>query len=378
MNNNQKIEQILLKYKDKKFKDIEDFYQEIIYQNYNHECNIHLSTISTRNEKFLNLENNFRKLKKYQNYKIDRVGNVSGISFVAVNNTLYEHEKENISLWGFFSKYARYGGSKLYINIPFYQILQLDKEQIDNINTQVKNAPTNKHREITIEFKNNSYHYAEYRNRNLRRNKLSYNSCDLVITDGDQMLLADYFIMDLFAEIDKNGKDYIDVIALKYFTKEYRDDRVNIYISQKIRNSKSDSLKFVALVNRVIEKYKKRGLTFASNSFIMPYMFDSQRRVIANTYIADSFNKSIIYFLELYRTLDIELCKIFFRYNEIKTDTYGAKEEKIKMIQSYIKKIDKKIEFKDFVQGVFELFSDTHEFDGLSDYRKTYELLFEF
>ena len=42
--NKEKIEQILNRYRGKKFDYIEDFYKQIIYQNYNHH-NIYLKTV---------------------------------------------------------------------------------------------------------------------------------------------------------------------------------------------------------------------------------------------------------------------------------------------------------------------------------------------
>jgi hypothetical protein len=375
--NQKKIEQILDKYKEKKFKYIEDFYKEIIYQNYNH-YNISLNTICDIEKKFLYLWHDFKELNNYKNCTIGIVGNSGGLSFVGVNNNLKNKEKK--TLWSFFLNYVLRGGAKLYIDIPFYQISKLGREEFEILIKQIRDIPRDKYRDTPIKLNDTLYHYDKSDSySNLLYEHRYRDDYDLVISDIKQMLLADYFIIDLFEEIDRNS-DFIDVIALKYFTREERDDRVNIYISKEIREDSHKMSKFIEIINRVILKYQEMGLRFATNSFIMPYEFDSNRRIIANTYIADSFNKSLIYLLELYRNLDIKLCEKVFEYIELKSDNYSLKESKIIAIQEYIKgvKSNKYISFEDFLFGFFDVFEEDNRFRGLLDYIQTYKMLFRF
>jgi len=96
---------------------------------------------------------------------------------------------------------------------------------------------------------------------------------------------------------------------------------------------------------------------------MLAYELDGDK-IIANSYIPESFNKSIIYFIMLYNTKRLDLCDEFFYYNELKeyNNNKSINIEKIK--NSMQNKLDKNISFEEFDSKL------------LDDYIKIYRAIF--
>jgi len=155
---------------------------------------------------------------------------------------------------------------------------------------------------------------------------------------------------------------------MKYYPYEKRKDRINIYISTLLRENNQLLNQLLSIIKDLVNKYQQQGLQFHKDQFIMPYEFD-ENRFIANTYVADSFNRSLLILILFYMKKDERWCKDFFHYHGV----YDYSEKEFNLLKSYIRNI-KNITFEDFVFEILDKFKIKHQ----KDYLLTYSKLFEF
>lgn len=353
--NLEKIYSIINKYKNVQFQYFEEFYRKIIFQNY-HQDYIELATIPDIKQKYINLDKDINKLN-LKNYEVNLVGNMGGLNFSIVKKSLFKTDNHKLESYDFLRKYILSNGGKYYINTKFYKIKELSKKEIKsfyNIDCNLQE----------VKFNNDTYQL-----RHLPYSLDKKEKVDLVILDTKQKILTSNFIYDLFYAIDEVS--FIDTLALKYFTDDERNDRINIYISNKIKNYPKLSKKLFDIIYTLIVKYQNCGLKFEKNSFILPYEYD-ENRFVANCYIPDSFNKSILLFILMYKDKSTKFCHEFYYCNNISKDISDYRN--VDKLENYIKNCKEDITFKKFVFDIFDLYKDKN----ISEYIKTYEKLFQY
>ncbi len=359
--NKDKIYDIITKYRNEKFDKVDDFYRKIIFLRVNKNYFEAYTKPTIQDMDFIILENIDKKFK-FKNYNLKLIGNVNGLNFAFVAKKL--NNKKNI--YDVLRELVLRTGGKFYINIPIHKTISLDKKEYNEIlrfNNQRNKCFTFKG--IEIEITNSNYFSRMFYRDNV--------NVDMVIYDTDQIVLSTNFIKDIFYVLDRTN--FIDAIGLKYFKDyDFRKDRLNIYLSHTLKTSKELSQKLANVLKKLIFKYQKKGLYFDRDNFIMPYEYDNDDRIIANTYVPYSFNKSILFFILLYMNLDISIAQNFFYYNERIIKPCIQEEKYINRIITYIKDCKTELPFEKFVFDIFNLYSDCH-IDG---YVKTYKKLFCF
>jgi hypothetical protein len=347
MNNIEKINLIIEQYKDQEIKYFTDFYEQIQYLDINDAIKLYeVVPPDIPKPEFIHRILNYHGDRKitFDNYILFQVGNMNGISLVLVHKDI---NLKNRSPYDIFIMKILPKGMKLYINTNCYELKQEVWVDIDQ-----------------KDFDINGKHYqlGEYSCfQNMIRESGIYK---ILLCNLSQFYLTEAFLEELFIEIDKNN--FIDCLAMKYYPHEKRIDRINLYISTLLRNNTHLFDQLIAIIKNLITKYTQQGLKFHENHFILPYEFDKQR-IIANTYIADSFYKSLLFFILFYMKKDLKFCKDFFYYHDI----YDYSE--VDKLKEYIINI-KNVEFEEFVFDILRRFNVKNQ----EDYLLTYSKLFEF
>ncbi|GAB6161049.1 hypothetical protein JCM12298_02080 [Desulfothermus naphthae] len=344
MKNIEKINLIIEKYRDNEFKYFEDFYKQILFFDA-HEA-ITLCEVTPENiqkpefiHKILTYHGGETKIV-FNNYILFQVGNVNGISLMLLNKDI---DLKNSSPYNIFLEKIYPKGLKLYIDTNFYELKQ--KQYID------------------VEQK-----YFYFNGKKYQLDDLCYRNggiYPILLYNRSQRYLTEAFLEELFIEIDKSN--FIDCLAMKYYPYEKRKDRINIYISSFLRENKHLLNQFLSIIKDLVYKYQQQGLQFHKDQFIMPYEFD-ENRFIANTYVADSFNKSLLILILLYMKKDEKWCKDFFYCH----DVYNYNKKDLNVLKSYIRNL-KNITFEDLVFEILDKFKIKHQKDYLLTYSKVFK-----
>ncbi len=357
ISNKKKIENIINRYRDTDLKDTVELYTKVIFLECSEKNYIEVYTKKRIDDMdFIDIHNLDKVLHNLKHYKLFKISETGGYNFGFAKKDFF---KGPVKYWDLISQNVIDGGGKFYIDIPFSKCTTLNREDTKEFYSKIDNLNV----EDSFEFKGmeliKGYSPPLYNKSEL---------ADIIITNSDQILLTSNFIKDIFYELD--SANFIDIIGFKYFPRGFkRKDRINFYLSSNMVNSDRISNRFAQLLKKLITRYQKKGLIFSVNNFIMPYRYDNRGRIIANTYIADSFNRSLIYFIVLYINPSMNLLRDF-HYDNF-TKNCNSREISSKDLE-FVEKCRKELGFEQFVYNIFNYFEEC----DYQNYLKTYRELF--
>lgn len=359
VSNKEKIETIISKCKNQDLKYTTDLYEKIVFLDYNKNNSINVYEEPTIQDlKFISIRNLDENLKNFKNYKLFKINDDYGFSFGFSKKEFF---KPDTKKWDIISQNIAYNGGKFYIDIPCSKIITLNQKEFKEFYEKTSNIKENE----LFKFKGmqiSSFSKPTY--------STQINSFDMIVHNENQILLTTNLIKDFFYELDK--ENFVDVIAFKYFPSHLmRKDKLNFYISKNIKNSSELIKKFASLLKNLVKKYQKLGLKFNKNTFIMPYDFDKEDRIIANVFISESFNRSLAYFLLLYINPTMNILHNF-KYDNF-TSNCNLRNISNEDLE-FVKICQKNLDFENFIYEILSYFKECN----YQDYIKTYRHLFKY
>lgn len=347
---NKNIQSIIDKYKNQKFNSFEEFYKEVIFLPKVNDVDLvcYTTTKETKPKKFNDELIAWARIPESYFYEKNKDKNLDKKILSPSNNNQITIIKPELKQEGLYRGLLGCSGGKFYIDFPVCEVIEINREEYESI-IKLKE-------DEMIEFRDMLLKISTF-NRILYRDKETYK---LLVLNTKQLVLGVTFVDEILTEF--YNSDFINRIAIKFnqnYTSKCRKDKINIYFSKTIKEDKNKLQKLINLIKNVAKKYQEKGFIFSKNTFLLPYEFDEDK-IVANTYTAESFNKSILSLIMIYNQIDdIDSIKNIFNYFSLYQDIFLLPEQQEMLMKFCIQ--NKNLPFDEFVINLFEYILEINE-----------------